>query len=392
MSTALRHGPIDDPNDFARFQAISEQCFRFPSSYWAPYVANMGRENFRGVWRDNEIVGGYGVYRVGQFFGRRRLELAAIAVVGVPPEERALGIAAEMMTASLRELRDIGTPLAALFASTQRVYRKVGYEQAGSRVMYRVATADFPRTRERLPAQPVAAVASEDFRRIYLEWARRTNGQLDRSDGLWSRVLRTMEAPIVSYTVGEPGKPEGYVVFEHSGGFGRPQEIEVRDLIAATPRALATIFSLLGDHRSTARTSYFYGSQTDPRLALFAEETWKVSEAERWMLRIVDVAGAFGGRGYAPSTTAELHLEVDDDILPENSGRWRLRVAGGRGEVTAGGEGRMRISARGLAPLFSGYFNATMLADLGWLEADPDSIEAADAIFAGPETWMADGF
>ena len=46
------------------------------------------------------------------------------------------------------------------------------------------------------------------------------------------------------------------------------------------------------------------------------------------MLRVVDVAAALSLRGYSPGVTGEVHFDVTaDEVLPENAGRWVLRVS-----------------------------------------------------------------
>ena len=111
-----------------------------------------------------------------------------------------------------------------------------------------------------------------------------------------------------------------------------------------------------------------------------------------WMLRIIDVRRALGERGYAPTHESELHLRVRDDLLPANDGAFVLRVSGGKGEVESGGDGRLQIDVRGLAPLYSGYASAHELISTGYIEGAEADLGLADAVFAGPAPWMADFF
>ena len=85
------------------------------------------------VQRNGRVVAAYGVYRCGLRVCGRDVPLGAVAGVAVAPEARGSGIASGMMASSLDALRLAGVPLAALYASTFALYRKVGYEQAGSR-------------------------------------------------------------------------------------------------------------------------------------------------------------------------------------------------------------------------------------------------------------------
>ena len=80
------------------------------------------------------------------------------------------------------------------------------------------------------------------------------------------------------------------------------------------------------------------------------------------MLRIADLSAALEARGYAPQLQADLHLEVTDPLVPENSGPWQLTVRGGRGVVRRGGEGRLRLDIGVLAALYTGYGRPELLS------------------------------
>ena len=112
----------------------------------------------------------------------------------------------------------------------------------------------------------------------------------------------------------------------------------------------------------------------------------------RWMLRVINVSTALEKRGYSPGIQAELHLEIRDDLLAENNGRFILSVANGRGEVTSGGKGEMKLDIRGLAPLYTGLFTPQQLQLAGQLDATETAMSAATQIFAGASPWMADFF
>lgn len=64
--------------------------------------------------------------------------MQGVAGVGVAPEARGLGTAAELMRCALREMHAAGFPISGLYPAAQKLYRSVGYEQAGSRFEVRI--------------------------------------------------------------------------------------------------------------------------------------------------------------------------------------------------------------------------------------------------------------
>lgn len=367
-----------EPSDWDAFGPLLSHCFGIPIAAWDLYRRRIGDENFRGAWIDGGLAGGLGVYPIAQWFGGRSVPTGGVAVVGVAPEHRADGVAAALVTASLRELRDRGVPLATLYASTQHVYRSVGFEQAGNQVRYSVPLASIGKQDRALRAvrvegwEPLAALR------------RPRHGFLDRRHMLWERIVAPYDVTTHAYAFGD----EGYLVYSQERAGDAHARLFVRDWCAHTPAAARRLWSFLADHRSLASEVRWNGPAVEPMLALLPEATWKVERHERWLMRIVDVPAALRARGWPAD--GEVHLEVRDAVLPDNEGRWILRVEAGEAEVTRGGRGDVRLDVRGLAPLYSGLFDAAALRDLGWLEAA--DVGPVTRLFASPEPWMADMF
>jgi predicted acetyltransferase len=60
--------------------------------------------------------------------------------------------------------------------------------------------------------------------------------------------------------------------------------------------------------------------------------------------------------------------------------------------VRPGGDGRLRLDVRALAPLYSGHLSPHALHAVGALEADEGSLAVAAALFGGPAPAMPDMF
>lgn len=169
-------------------------------------------------------------------------------------------------------------------------------------------------------------------------------------------------------------------------------ELQVSDLGATTGRAARRLLTFLGDHRSLAGDAFWYGSPADPILSLLRDARIQVRRQFPWMTRIVDVPAALTARGWPKGMSGELHLEVQDDVVRENDGRFVLSVRDGEARVAPGGEGRLRIDVRGLAALFTGYLSPQALTLTGQIEGAEEDLSLAAALFAGPMPTMVDFF
>jgi predicted acetyltransferase len=391
MNSTLEYGPMIKETEEAPLRDILTQCFDFPVARWQAYMDLAGPENFRVVRRDGRVVGGLLIIFMGQWFGGRAIPMGGIAAVGVPPEQRGSGIARTLMARTLLELREQEIPLSTLYASTQHLYRGVGYEQAGTFCLYAMAASAFPGGDRSLRVEPVDASKHEIFHAMYREWATPMNGMLARNRTIWERAVRPDESPVFGYRIGEPDSPVGYLIYSQQSR-DQGHDMKVRDWAALTPAAHARLQTLLADHRSVVNDIVWKGPPVDPLLCAPEEQRYKHRACERWMVRIVDVQAALGQRGYPEGVEARLDLEITDDLVPGNSGRFILDVSGGRGTVRAGGGGDLRCGVRGLAPLYSSMLVPQELARIGWIEGDASALATAARIFAGPQPWMSDGF
>ena len=145
------------------------------------------------------------------------------------------------------------------------------------------------------------------------------------------------------------------------------ETLKVADIVALTPAAGRRLLTLLADHRSMIETMRLPGGPNDPLLFLLAEQKQKVGWSLDLMLRIIDLVGALSARGYPAGVSAELQLDVRDEVLPWNNGRFVLTVADRRARVRSGGTGQFGLHVRDLATLYSGYLTPQELLAAGSL-------------------------
>ncbi|WNG60575.1 GNAT family N-acetyltransferase [Archangium gephyra] len=328
---------------------------------------------------------------MGQWFNGRRVPMVGIGGVGVAPERRGQGTATRLMRTALRELRSQGAPLASLYPATQPLYRRVGFEQSGSRQEIRVRLHGLDFQERTLALRPVTEADVPALRDVYRRYAQRQQGWIDRTAYTWNRVTHPRGETAYGYLVEGRAGIEGYVYLTRRVvSQGLVQELNLTDIVALTPAAGRRLLSFLGDHRSMAQEVVWRGGPADPLLFQLREQTYEVKHLLHWMLRLLDVPAALQARGYPAGLSGALHLEVEDDLFPENHGRFVLEVENGEAEVRRGGDGDVKLHVRALAPLYSGFLSPAALQSAGALEADESSLRTAAAIFSGPPPAMPD--
>jgi predicted acetyltransferase len=362
-----------------------------------------------GEEEDGRVTAACHLLRLEQYFGGGRLPMMGLAMVAVSPARRRRGLARRLVAAGLREARERGDALSALYPFRITFYEGLGYGLAGVADQFMVAPSQLPDAPER---QRVELVDGDDgraaVREVYERWAPTQNGQLARGDGNWRRVWDQASAAAVYRAPG--GDAEGYAVLRYRADLppaDRFLEVEERAwLTPAARRGLHAWLGSLGDQWSRIA----YRAHPDEGFAEIVREPRLATGGAGWglwfpsatrmagpMLRLLDVGTAWRARAVAPDAALTLGLEVTDDDLPENAGGWRLRLEDGRVQAerseAAGVDVTLRLSVRTLARIFAGALTPSAAVEHGHAEADrTDRLGELDAALRTVRPWTFDRF
>ena len=321
-----------------------------------------------------EVAAASHIRKFDQWFGGRAVPLAGYSPVAVLPEYRGRGWGRAVTAGQFADLHDRGEVIAGLFPASVQLYRSIGFELAGSYVHRRVPAAHLAGLRpsrtvtvRRGSVDDVAAV-----HRCYDRLARRCDGPIARDEAWWARRLPPDLADTTLFVVDHPtesGALDGYAAYRH-GPARAPYDysVVVSEVLAGDPDALRALWRVVGSSGSQAPDVDIIGAAEDPVfLVLGAADPTAVRSEIRWMLRLVDAAGAVATRGWNPTARGRVDLAVTDDHAPWNEGRWQLQVEGGEGRLVPGGDGTVELGIGGLSSWWSGYASARTLATTGHL-------------------------
>lgn len=317
-----------------------------------------------------------------QWWHGRDVPMGGVAGVVVGPEHRGRGVSAALMTGLVARMLELGYPISALYPATVPVYRAVGWELAGRQYRYSVQ-GDALRTLARSPAEPepVRRAASGDGRAIVdlidaRHRAQLDNGPLAYPAAEWEEELAEQDEAIYL-------ADDGVVAYNWHGDGA----LHVSQLSALSEETTRTLWALVGSGSSIAKVVTADIAPDDPLLRLTADLGVTPSRETWWMLRLLDPAAAFAGRGYPAGASVAALIQLVDPQLPDLDGCWRLTVADGTGSFV---RDRARTSGtpyelgpRGLAALFAGTRLSVLRRSglVGGGSSDQDA--ALDAVFAG---------
>lgn len=342
---------------------------------------------------------------MGQYFGGKSVSMLGIAGVAVPPERRGQGLALGMMQASVVEAHARGFALACLYASTQALYRQVGYEQAGHRWIWKVPCGTIDVRDRGLPFTSITDADTREVVACYKRFASRTPGMLDRRDYIWGRVKTWRDMKFDGFAIRrKDGTIGGYVYLNQKRKDSGRLDLIVQDLAFDDASMGRRLLGFLADFGSMVDDVQLTGGPWHPLLMLMPMQRYSASFKDFWMTRIIDLPKAIKQRGWPSGLNVQCRLHITDDLIAANAGEWELSVASGKASVSrvkpsdkATGAGRalrdgVTCDIRALAAVYTGFVSPRDQQLVGAMTGDAKSIGALAEAFAGPTPWMVDFF
>lgn len=385
--TRLRRLGLADLDTVARFQAVS---------FGRPDDEEEGRARLRGfleagdVWGLAEEDRLLATARLGvadHWFGGRRVPCQHVSSVAVPPEHRGRGVASALMREVLERGVADGAALSVLFPATTALYRRLGYELAGSFTRFRVDARRVPAIG--LPLRPAVEDDWPAIRACAEAAGSAMNGPAVRDERGWQRLRA---APYAYVLDAEDGSGiDAYLCYGQSSEPGDWQfSLDVADYAAASPRGLAALLGLIGRHGTVGKAASLTGPHPHPWSFLAPEQDVERRGGMFWMARGLDLPRAIAARGFAPGLALEVAFAVDDPLVPSARGPWRLEVAGGAGTLVPAPTADVALTARAFGPLYTGFASSTQLALAGLAASTPDALALLGAAFSSgqPPTFL----
>ena len=361
-------------------------------------------ERMHAAWDDGKVVGGAGAFTYEMSVpGGASVPAAGVTVVGVLPSHRRRGVLTSMMRAQLADSRARGDLVAYLWASEATIYPRFGYGLA-SRIGELTLARD--RTRFAQPFEPRGMVRLVDldesakaFPPLYEEMRKQRPGMFKREKAWWeTRRLhddpaRRSGGPLNRALLELDGKPAGYALYrvkqDWSNG-ASSGEVTVGEAVAPTPEAARELWRWMFDFDWTSK--FVAGLlPIDHELFLLLAEPRRMGFRlnDGVWVRILDVGGALSARAYTGD--GEVVLDVNDALIAENAGRWRV---GSGGAERTDADADLRVDVTGLGSVYLGGFTfAQLVRAFRAEELKPGAIERADALFAtGREPWCPEIF
>jgi predicted acetyltransferase len=350
-------------------------------------------DHMHAAFDGRRAVGGAGAFPFDLSVPGGSVACAGVTVVGVYPTHRRQGILTAMMRAQLDDAHERAEPIAALWASDERIYGRYGYgvaSQAGEIDLARshaefVAPMEDPGTVRYVEAKDVPKVLGPIWKHVFRE----RPGMFARSAEWWkSRIAydppqwRRGAGPKRFAVVELGGSVEGYVIYRHApkweGGVPDAGKVAVGEVLARSLEAEIALWRYLCDIEWAGAVSARLLPLDHPLWWILAQpRRMKMRVGDGLWVRLLDVGAALSARSY--SAQGPITFQVTDDFCSWNAGRWKLEH--GVAKKTRA-EADLACDVTALGSVYLGGFTFAELVRGGRVEELKRGAAArADAIF-----------
>lgn len=313
MTTTRRLGSADLP----AYADAQRACFGHFAEQRPDFDLDAGVPAALGGFEDGELRAKLAAYPMSLVLGGAEVTAHGIADVTVDIAYRGHGMARDLLRSLLRQERDRGAVLSVLYPSVPAVYRSYGYATVAARHRVRLDPVALTRARvaDGLTFQRVHGAA---LQRAYFAVTAGREGVL--------RPLAPARPAQQDLAVRRGEADVALLRFERT-----TTAVTCDALLALDAEAWHACLALLGTETGGVPVDV-WSAPGDPGWHWYPSLP-QVMEYTRPMMRPIDVAAALASRGWPTGATGDWSFAVEDRLLPENSGGYRLRLAGGVADV-----------------------------------------------------------
>lgn len=306
-------------------------------------------------------------------------DMSGISGVAAHPSARRRGLVRELLTRLLRQTRDQGCTVSALYPFRPSFYARFGYVSIPRARKVRftpesvseLLRRDLPGSVERLTIKdgfPAYGVLQHHLlaERHGFAMFDETRGAEFREDRMWVALARIGDEVIggIRYRIDDFG---GTLLGSN--------------LFSTSPLGRALLLQFLARHvDQVASIEVFLGADELPDLwgtdmTMTVSATWKGPLESAPMVRVLDVPGLAGSHVGSGGLTVEV---VDDELI---GGVWQLGADDGRLTVKPGGTPSATLTAAGFSALAYGALDSAEVFTRGLADLDADTMTRLDTLF-----------
>jgi len=324
---------LKDSEDLTKATKLAVLCFHEPMKSMEKLFSETQELSMFGAFKEDSLLAAAGSFKYQMFIRDRLFDCAGIAAVMTQPAERRRGYVKKLMHKIITDRHQQGYHVAALWPFDHEFYSKFGFESGEKAISYnfkpsniksdyklntKIKITDVTDMKDYLPLLQVAKNAKNKYTRII--------GDVDA----W--LLRgELQGGFKIYLFERDDIPIAYISFKFKKAGEWEHTMQILDFAYISIQAKHSLFAFLRNFEADiSKISINLPIQEEvERYLKSVDDTHKFNT---WpaMFRILDVKKCLEQLNYLPSIDEELLFKVEDKIISDNSGIWKLTIKDGK--------------------------------------------------------------
>lgn len=329
-------------------------------------------------------------------FNGKVVPMSGIGGVATLPEEIGKRYAQQLMAYCMEEMYEKGDVFSYLYPFSHVYYRKFGYELNMKANNYSIPVDSFKIFKERkslklyLPKED-----PHDIKKIYNEFIYDKNLALVRNKDRWNRFFDKdpyKDNVYIYIMYHSDNQPAGYIKYNVNKKVFDNKEMVIDELIWLDFDALRGIFAFIAGHAPQFRYVKWRAPEFMDIGLLFPEPYHiECHVSTKGMNRIVNVQKCLELLE-VPEQSGDVVIEVIDNFLSKNSGKYCVKWENGSLEVTKSQrDADIICDVQSLSQLATGFSTPKQLYRLNKVKLSGKAL-AAERLFTRKDLYINDGF
>jgi len=373
---------ISTEDEYEKAAKLAATCFHESVEDMKNDFKEFSEQYFLGAFEDNQLQAATDGRFFEIFIRNQLFKCAGIAFVMTDPVHRRKGLVNELMSRVMRKMKDEGHVYSALWPFEHKFYVNFGYASIEKAISYKIKPSNIRKDLQKDDSISIRRYEhTKDFEKLN-EIARNAVNKYTRIVGkedAWK--LRSQAQSFKMYLFERGKEPVGYFCFKLKKTGDYQHDMNILDLAYVDILTKKTILSFLRNFDSDVKHIMINLPYEEEILNyLINYDTEHKFAAWPGMLRILDLKMCFEGLNYPAKISTILYLKLEDKIIEENTGTWKIDISNGKciavktTDVNLTKDRTLEISVNKLTQLLAGYDTLQKL-----LETEENHI---------PEEWL----
>ena len=326
---------IIDQEDFKQAAKLAEICFHERSKDDnLKYFKKLKELYFIGYFEEEKLLASVGNYAFQIYVRGKLLSCAGIAHVMTDPIHRKKGYVRKLMNNLITKNFKEGYDITTLWPFMHGFYQKFGYEICEKTITYKFSPSDIKKKFKIDERVKIREVLEEKDYEVLIKITQEAQNKFTRIIGekdAWT--LRGPEEKFSIFVFERATEPIGYISLK----FHKPKKgewetnIRIVDFAYVDKEIKHSIFGFLRNFESDI-SKIVVNLPYEEEIMNYLDDIKEEHKFAQWppMSRILNVKSSLEKLDFPKTENAILFAEIEDEIIDENNGIWRLKFEGGK--------------------------------------------------------------